>query len=334
MAASRVSPGKVKVSAGLPDSHPFQEMDHTQATTIEAPSRLRKVQNTFPVRSLIKGFIGASGFLPVWFMRLLALGIVLPIAVPLTRANFRQVKENLRRLHPDGSRLQRIREVWSVYRHYTFYLIDLMYLSHGRGRDREYRVRITGGENLFRAREQGKGVLLLTSHLGNWEIGGRALAGIGEKIHVVYSPDSSDLFERRRSLMRGNGNEDVHSVGLKAGGLTSLTLYRLLARGALVAIQGDRLLFDRGLPVSFFGFPARFPLGPVRLAQLSGSPVVPIFIPMTGYKSYEIIIEAPIDMDAQARTEDNLSRLVAVLERYIGRYRTQWYTFRSFWEDG
>jgi lauroyl/myristoyl acyltransferase len=304
-------------------------MDTFQPTSIEAPSRLRQFQNTFPVRSLIKGFIRASGFLPVWFMRLFALGIALPVAIPLTRSNFREVLGNLQRLAPGRPRWQRGLEAWAVYKNYAYYLIDLMYLSHGRGRDREYTVTVTGEENLWRALEKGQGVLLLTSHLGNWEMGGRALAGIGKKIHVVYSPDSSDLFENRRFLMRGG--ETIHSLGLKAGGLTSLTLYRLLAQGELIALQGDRLLFDRGLPVSFFGFPALFPQGPVRLAQLSGSPVVPIFIPLKGYKSYEIIIEAPLEMDPRDRTEENLARLVAVLERYIGRYRTQWYTFHSFW---
>jgi phosphatidylinositol dimannoside acyltransferase len=305
-------------------------MDALRPSAVEAPSRFREFQNTFPVRSLIKGFIGASGFLPVWFMRLLALAVVLPLAIPLTGSNFREVLENLQRLNPAGTPWQRFREAWSVYAHYAFYLIDLMYLSHRPERAREYTVTVSGSEHLFQALEQGKGVLLLTSHLGNWEMGGRALAGIGKKIHVVYSPDSSDLFERRRTLMRGG--EHVQGLELREGGLASLTLYRLLVRGELVALQGDRLLFDRGLPVSFFGFPARFPQGPVRLARLSGCPVVPIFIPMKGYKAYEIIIEAPLEMAAQERTEQSLARLVSVFERYIGRYRTQWYTFRSFWE--
>lgn len=307
-------------------------MDALPPSAVEAPSRFREFQHTIPVRSLIKGFIRASGFLPVWFMRLLAVMIVIPMAIPLTRSNFREVGENLRRLNPAGSRWQRVWEAWSVYKNYAYYLIDLMYLSHGEGeRAREYTVTVSGSEHLFQALERGKGVLLLTSHLGNWEMGGRALAGIGKKIHLVYSPDSSDLFERRRTLMRGE--EQVQGLELREGGLASLTLYRLLARGELVALQGDRLLFDRGLPVSFFGFPARFPQGPVRLARLSGSPVVPIFIPMTGYKSYEIIIEAPLEMAVQEGTEQNLARIVSVLERYIGRYRTQWYTFRSFWEN-
>ena len=269
--------------------------------------------------------------MPVWFMRAIAAFIALPIAVPLTLKNFQAMVKNFRRMEPDGSWFKISLQALAVYKNYTYYLIDLLYLSHGQDRVENYAITINGGDNLWKALEKGKGVVLLTSHLGNWEIGGRAIRGVGKKIHLVYSPDSIDIFERQRNLMRGE--ESVQNVILKPGGLSSLTLYRLLEEGELVALQGDRLLFDRGIPIPFFGSLARFPQGPVRLAQLSGSPVVPIFIPMKGYKAYEIIIEAPLEMDPDRRIEDNLSRVISVFERHIGRYRTQWYTFRPFWDE-
>jgi lauroyl/myristoyl acyltransferase len=209
-------------------------------------------------------------------------------------------------------------------------LIDLLYLSYGKGRAREYRTTIIGGENLFKALKQDKGVVLLTAHLGNWEIGGEAIKVTGKKIHLVYAPDSSTIFEHQRNLMRSETS--VEGVALKPGELVSLKLYRLLEQGELVALQGDRLQFDRGVSVSFFGSPAIFPQGAVRIAQLSGSPVLPIFIPLKGYKNYEIIIEEPLVMEPDQRVEYNLSKLAAVFERQVGKYRTQWYMFMPFWE--
>ena len=153
---------------------------------------------------------------------------------------------------------------------------------------------------------------------------------MGRKIHLVYAPDSSSIFERRRNLMRGDTH--IEGVALKPGEMVSLKLYRLLGQGEMVALQGDRLQFDRGVSLPFFGSPATFPQGAVRIAQLSGSPVVPIFIPLKGYKSYEIIIEEPLVMEPDKRVEYNLSKLLAIFERQIGKYRTQWYTFRPFWE--
>jgi lauroyl/myristoyl acyltransferase len=128
------------------------------------------------------------------------------------------------------------------------------------------------------------------------------------------------------------GETSVEGVALKPGEWVSLKLYRLLEQGELVALQGDRLQFDRGVSMPFFCSPATFPQGPVRIAQLSGSPVVPIFIPLKGYKTYEIIIEEPLVMEPDKQVEYNLSKLLAVFERQIGKYRTQWYMFMPFWE--
>jgi lauroyl/myristoyl acyltransferase len=299
--------------------------------TAEIPSRFREVQHTPLMRALVRGFVRSAGFLPVWLMRLLAVSVVLPIAIPFTGKNFRGIMANMGRMDSGGSGARRLLNSWAVYKNYSYYLIDLLYLSHGSSRAREYRTTVTGGENLYQALNQGRGVVLLTSHLGNWEMGGEAIGATGRKIHLVYAPDSSAIFEQQRNRLR----DGTHVVGvpLKPGDLISLKLYRLLEQGELVALQGDRLQFDRGISVSFFGSPATFPQGAVRLAQLSGSPVVPIFIPLKGYKTYEIIIEAPLIMDPDKPVKDNLAKLLAVFERRIGQYKTQWYMFMPFWDS-
>jgi lauroyl/myristoyl acyltransferase len=306
-------------------------MKSSNTNTAEFPSRFREVQHTPLMRTLVRGFVRSASFLPVWLMRLLAVSIVLPIAIPLTARNFRGIMANMARMDPEGSTVARLVNSWAVYKNYSYYLIDLLYLSHEKKRILEYRTTVTGGENLYKALKQGKGVVLLTTHLGNWEIGGEAIRVTGKKIHLVYAPDSSAIFERQRNLMRGETS--VEGVALKPGEWVSLKLYRLLERGELVALQGDRLQFDRGVSMTFFGSPATFPQGAVRIAQLSGSPVVPIFIPLKGYKTYEIIIEEPLIMDSGKRVEHNLLKLLDVFERQIGKYRTQWYMFMPFWEE-
>jgi KDO2-lipid IV(A) lauroyltransferase len=305
-------------------------MKSSNPDTAEIPSRFREVQHTPLMRTLLRGFVRSAGFLPVWMMRFLAVSVVLPIAIPFTMKNFRGIMANMGRMDPGGSGVKRILNSWAVYKNYAYYLIDLLYLSHGKKRAQEYRTTVTGGENLYKALKEGKGVVLLTTHLGNWEIGGEAMGVTGRKIHLVYAPDSSPIFEQQRNRMRGETN--VQGVALKPGEMVSLKLFRLLEQGELVALQGDRLQFDRGVSMSFFGAQATFPQGAVRIAQLSGSPVVPIFIPLKGYKSYEIIIEEPLVMEPDKRVEFNLSKLVAVFERQIGKYRTQWYMFMPFWE--
>jgi KDO2-lipid IV(A) lauroyltransferase len=224
---------------------------------------------------------------------------------------------------------------YEVFRNYSYYLIDLFYLSHGMERLEEYDFTITGNGNIEKAFAEGKGVVLLATHLGNWELGALKLSLKDRKIHVVYSPDSSSLLESQRGFLRYA--DSVQEVPLKEGGFSSLKLLRVLQEGGAVALQGDRLTFDSGTPVTFFGHEALFPKGPVKLALVSDSIVLPVFIPMTGYKAYRIIVEEPIAMErgdsSSGELKTNLNKITKILEKYVSRYPTQWFTFMPFWEE-
>lgn len=300
-------------------------------TGAEVPSSFRKLQHTFGIRVLIRGFLFSAKYLPVWFLRAFSSYIAIPLAVLFTRKNFGFVMDNMRRIRPGISRLRAARLAFEVYRNYAYYLIDLFHISHGLDRIKDYDIKVSGGEHIKKARRAGRGVVLLTTHFGNWELGGLVLSGQDEKIHVLYSPDSSDLLEKQRNRIRDDVN--IEEIPLREGEVNSLKLYRVLEQGGIVALQGDRLQFDRGVSVSFFGADARFPQGPVRLAALSGSPVVPVFIPMKGHKKYEIIIEKPLEMEHDNRLQYNLSKLTGIFEKYISLYPSQWYAFAPFWDE-
>jgi KDO2-lipid IV(A) lauroyltransferase len=249
--------------------------------------------------------------------------------------NFRAVQRNLLKIKPGLPPRTYAYLAYGVFRDYSSYLIDLFHLSHEPGRIDGYAFTITGMENLERALSSGRGVILLASHLGNWELGSLKLTLKDKKIHVVFSPDSSSLLESQRSFLRHA--DGVQEVPLRYGGFSSLKLLRVLQDGGVVALQGDRLTFDRGIPVTFFGHEALFPKGPVKLALVTDSIVLPVFIPITGYKSYEIIVEAPLYMETGEGVTDelktNLQKIITILEKYISRYPTQWFTFMPFWED-
>ncbi|NJD56740.1 MAG: lysophospholipid acyltransferase family protein [Nitrospirae bacterium] len=300
----------------------------------EARSVFRRLQHTPPLRLLLRGFLNATKYLPVWLLRLTGRLVVL-VFIAFNFRNYRAIQKNLSRIKPGLSSLMNAYLAYGVFRDYSFYLIDLFYLSHDPRRLDEYAFRITGIENLERALSSGRGVVLLASHLGNWELGSLKLSLRDRKIHVVFSPDSSSILESQRSFLRYA--DGVQEVPLREGGFSSLRLLRVLQDGGIVALQGDRLTFDSGIPVPFFGCDALFPKGPVKLALVSDSIVIPVFIPMAGYKSYEIIVEGPVFMETGEGVTDalktNLQKIIKILEKYIGRYPTQWFTFMPFWED-
>lgn len=312
-----------------------REFDRFNAgSRAEAETAFRKMQHTLPFRLLLKGFQTATKFLPVILLRITGI-LVVVVFIVFNYRNYRAIQKNLSRVSSGLSGSAYAWMAFSVFKNYSYYLIDLFYLSHDPARIREYSINIKGIENLERALAQNKGIILLTTHLGNWEIGGLKLSSMGREIYVAYSPDSMSQLETQRGFIRKV--KGINEVPLSAGGFSSLRLLRILQDGGTVALQGDRLTFDSGVKINFFEGEALLPKGPVKLAIVSESLVLPVFMPITGLKSYEIIIEEPIEMekntDPEAELKTNLNRIITILEKYIRRYKTQWYTFMPFWEQ-
>jgi len=300
----------------------------------EARSVFRKFQNTLPFRLLVRGFLIATKYMPVRFLRLSGIFFVF-LFIGFNFRNYRAIRKNLSRIKPGLSSAAYSFMAFDVFKHYSYYLIDLFHLSHDPGRIKKYRVNVRGIENYDAISSQKNGVIFLTTHLGNWEIGGLKLASMGRELNVVYAPDSSLLLEIQRSFIRRV--EGIKEIALKQGVFSSLKLLRVLQDGETVALQGDRLTLDSGVKVKFFGADALLPKGPVKLALVSDSIIIPVFMPITGFKSYDIIMEKPIMMerlsDPAKELETNLNKIIKILEKYISLYPTQWYTFMPFWEE-
>jgi KDO2-lipid IV(A) lauroyltransferase len=300
----------------------------------EARSVFRKFQDTLPFRFLVRGFLIATKYTPVRVLRTVGILFVF-LFIGFNFRNFRAIRKNLARIKPGLSSTTYARMAFDVFRNYSYYLIDLFHLSHDPGRIRKYRINLRGQENYEAVSSKKNGIIFLTAHMGNWEIGGIKLAALGRGINVVYSPDTSSLLELQRSFVRRT--EGVKELPLRKGSFSSLKLLRVLQDGEAIALQGDRMTFDSGVKVKFFGADALLPKGPVKLALVSDSIILPVFMPITGFKSYDIIMERPIVMektgDPAKDLETNLSKIIKIFEQYIGRYPTQWYTFMPFWLD-
>ena len=304
-----------------------------QDNRAEAQSVFRKFQHTLPFRLLVRGFLIATNYLPVWLLRTIGRLFVV-IFIVFNFGNYRAIMRNLSKIRPGRISFSYACMAYDVFRYYSYYLIDLFHLSHGPERLEKYSFAVRGIEHVEKALGTNRGVIFLATHLGNWELGSLKLSCKDRKIHVVYSPDSSSLLGSQLAYLRNA--EGVQEVPLKAGNFSSLKLLRILQDGGIVGLQGDRLTFDSGVAVPFFGHEALFPKGPTKLAMVSDSIILPIFIPITGYRAYTIIIEEPIFMDHSSSPDElrtNLQKIITILENYIRAYPTQWFTFMPFWEE-
>jgi KDO2-lipid IV(A) lauroyltransferase len=191
-----------------------------------------------------------------------------------------------------------------------------------------------GTEHLLAARDAGRGAILLTAHVGNFEIGGFFLREVGLKVAVVYLPDPSPVVERDRTGARDR-------LGIRSLPVTSefsaVKILRSLEEGYFVAIQGDRDYAGTGRTMPFLGRSVSFPVGPFRIAAAAGVPLLPVFILRSKDGTYRTIVESPIRVEAAARGEREeaeraaMEVFVSILERTIRQNGEQWYMFSRFW---
>ena len=194
---------------------------------------------------------------------------------------------------------------------------------------------VEGFENILEGRTRGKGVLLLTAHLGNWEIGGLMLAEVKQPIHVVLVPDIYPAVERARRRLHARAG--VGEIPIDSSFGPTLSVLRALESNAIVAMQGDRDFNNTGAAVPFFGRDAFFPRGPMRVAMATDAAVLPAFVVRVREGRYRAVVEGPLSIargaDREAALRENLRRYVAILERYVRASPEQWYCFYPFWDD-
>lgn len=226
-------------------------------------------------------------------------------------------------------------------RNHGRYWIDFFHWSE-RGRDAALGSvgEVRNGEALEQCARRGRGTIVLTAHVGNWEMGGLLLRTQATKIAVVYVPDRFAALEDHRSAYRRKaGLEEIRMTG---DPLSALAALRVLRDAGVVALQGDRDFNNSGIALPFFGRSAYFPSGPAMLSLLSGAPILPVYIVRAGRDAprdaeFEIIFHDPIVPEGSARSEADVARIVsryaASVESIVREFPDQWYCFYPFWND-
>jgi KDO2-lipid IV(A) lauroyltransferase len=198
---------------------------------------------------------------------------------------------------------------------------------------------IVGRENYDATMAAKTGLIVVTAHMGSFEVG---LAGLaqegGRRLNVIFRRDAQDGFERQRSSLR-------HRLGVKEnpvddGWTMWIHLRDALAAGEAVIFQGDRIMpGQRGRRVPFLYGHLELPTGPVKLARISGAPIVPIFSVREPNGKITLFIEPAIHVtdlpdDPASPIDPALLKLAASIEKYIAAYPEQWLMFHpAFCED-
>jgi len=170
---------------------------------------------------------------------------------------------------------------------------------------------------------KGRGVILVTGHIGNWELGALFFGRSGHKINVVTIPEGSARIDSIRSAYRTRQN--IRTIVIDKSPFSSLEIVAALRRGEIVAMLVDRWQGTDGVPAKFFGAERHFPRGPFVLSRATGAPIVPAFIVRDG-NGYRGVVDPPFFVE-EGGDEPGARRLGESLERVIRTYPDQWYNF-------
>lgn len=244
------------------------------------------------------------------------------------------IAANLEPVLGRAGRLERWRRAWRTMTEFARCLSERFSRVTGRPRGRGI---AEGLEHWAPMREQGRGAVLVTAHLGPWE--SATVEGVSDARRTIHVVREAEIDPRAQAfvqeLLRRNGE---HYVAHFAGEDDRLVfeLVDALRRGEIVALQGDRpRAHGRHVTVPLFGRPMPLPVGPAVLARTAGVSMVPVFAFLDADYTVRTVVRPPIDVrrtdDRDADLAEALTRLAGEIEWAIRRAPYQWFCFRRLW---
>lgn len=190
-----------------------------------------------------------------------------------------------------------------------------------------------GVENIEKIVAEGKGGILLSAHLGNWEVAGHLLKRVNSTINIVmYDGEAEqmkqfmDQFDRKRSFNVILIKDDLSHI---------YEISAALVRNELICLHGDRFRpGNRTMEHLFLGETAKFPAGPFILASKLKAPVCFVFAFKETNFHYHFYAEPGKVYDGRGTTgmEKMLDDYIILLEEKLKKYPEQWFNYYDFWK--
>lgn len=250
------------------------------------------------------------------------------------RRDKKELKENLKVVLGRGIEQKQLdKYVFEVFFNFAKYLADFFknfklekdYISKN--------VEIHGNENVDMALEKGKGAIVVTIHLGNWELAGRIVGMLKYPVSAIALEHQdkrvNELFIKQRAA------SGVKSISV--GRAQIKECFRVLKRNEVLGILGDKDYTSNGIYVDFFHKTARLPKGPAVFSLKTGAPIVFCAIIRGKTDKYQMYFKPPVfpetTGDYDKDLENVMKKYIVFFEEFIRKNPGQWYVFRRIWDQ-
>ena len=278
---------------------------------------------------LARGLEGAIARLPAGAAERVGSAIGAMVRAPL---GIRRdtVVQNLRRAFPDAEPDWIDRTVRETYRHLGREVVSMVRLSRLRPDEVIALTDVPSWDEFQEALAEGKGVLVVTGHYGNWEVAAAAVAARGVPIHAIVKPQRNRLVDTM--VQEARARLGIGTISMRKA---PRRVPRVLHRGGVVGIVADQDARSRGIWVPFFGIPASTFRGPAQFAlRLDAAVFASIArrLPDGRYRVEGTRIPLVRTGDAEEDERRLMAALAAHLEGEIRKDPGQYFWFHKRWK--
>ncbi len=231
-----------------------------------------------------------------------------------------------------------LRSIISIYRNYYAFgqtMLDKYAMLAGAANGK-FSYTHENGDHLDRLVQEGEGAILLSAHIGNWDMAGHLLKRLEGRINVVMYENEKEQVKQVLDPILGQRSFNI--IGVGEGMEHLIEIREALARGEFVCMHADRYREGvKTVDTDLMGKRTRLPLGPFMLATKLEAPVCFVFSCKDSTWHYRFYTSPPHKYEAQRGVpqekviEPVLRDYLEELERFMKAYPLQWYNFFPFW---
>jgi predicted LPLAT superfamily acyltransferase len=243
------------------------------------------------------------------------------------------------------------RQIYSLYRHKLNYsrlasiaklyknyfllgqsIIDKVVLMSGI--KNKFSFNFDGEENLLKIADMQKGGILLSAHIGNWDVAGHLFTRLQTPINIVlYDAEHEQIKEYLEGV---TGKRNVNIIVIKDDLSHIYAISDAFNRNELVCMHADRFLpGNKTMSTEFMGREAKFPMGPFLLAATFKVPVSFVFATKETKLHYHFFASKVKDyssFDKDRMMQEMLHDFANEMETKLKQYPEQWFNYYNFWE--
>ena len=252
------------------------------------------------------------------------------LAWHVARRERNRALRNIAIAFPDWTDAERRKTIRAMFRHFGMSLFELTWLPNMNAKLREETTIIDGTPRILELLDSGRGVIMFTAHIGNWEWLSYVMGTYGRPVSVLHR--ERDQPEMNQYIIDLRAAAGVRTIG--RGTTTSAKqMIQTIREGGMLAFVIDQNIRTESVKVPFFGRPALTPIGPVKFAIRTEAWISISYIHRLPDGRHHAQFLEPFQVHRDDDPLELAARITRLYEEEIRRHPEQWVWVHDRWRE-